>query len=166
MNWSEIKTLVAKTAPFLAAGLDSTGPLGMLAGGLLSAAIGKPAEPDAITAALCADPDALERIKLAEIHNSGALQQAMIANATAQVSLNQTMAGRSPWLIGWRALVGYDCALALTWAWIVQPILDYVIKINGGTPPAIELDTKTMLAVLSALLGLATWHGYEKWAGS
>lgn len=166
MNWDTLKSDVMKFAPFLAEGLGVTGPLGALAGGILSAALGVPNHPDSITAAIAADPDAAAKIRLAEINNAAALQQAMIQNANEQVMLNNTMASKATWLIGWRALVGYDCAIALTWSWIVQPIADYFIKLYGGSVPPFELDTKTLLAVLSALLGLATWHGYEKWQQS
>lgn len=162
MSWASIKKDIALAAPFLADGLDAAGPWGVLAGSLISAAVGVPAEPDAIASRLAADPDGFDKIRLAEVNNRGAIQAALIANANAQAATNTAMAVH-PWLIGWRALVGYDCALALTWQWIALPILQFFLALAGIHVAMPAFDFSQLVVILSGLLGLAGWHLSDAW---
>ncbi|MGA9853408.1 MAG: 3TM-type holin [Gammaproteobacteria bacterium] len=160
--WSDVKKILTPAAPLLSAALSMTGPAGMVAGGILSAVTGK-SDPQSIALAL-QDPQTLAQIKLAEIRSADQLNQAIAANATAQANTNTAMA-YSPFLIGWRAWVGYDCALALTWQWVILPIIQFVCGLFHVNAPVVEFDTAAMITLLSAMLGVATWHVADKAIG-
>lgn len=157
MTWDDLKSDVTKIAPFLAAGLGVTGPLGALAGAVLSAALGTTSEPAAIHAALAADPAALERVRLAEINNAGAIRLAMIQNANLQAATNTAMAAH-PWLIGWRAILGYACACAVAWQLFALPIVVFFLGIAHLQVVTPEFNFKVLLSLLGTLLGAASWH--------
>lgn len=157
MSWETVKADIERAAPFLAPLLGATGPIGALAGAVLSAALGTSSEPDAIHAALAADPAALERVRLAEINNAGAIRLAMIQNANAQAATNTAMATH-PWLIGWRAILGYACALAVAWQLFALPIVVFFLGLAHLPAATPEFNFKVLLSLLGTLLGAATWH--------
>ena len=157
MSWDAIKADLAHVAPFLSPLLGATGPVGALAGAVLSAALGTSAEPDAIHAALAADPAALERVRLAEINNAGAIRLAMIQNANLQAETNTAMAAH-PWLIGWRAILGYACALAVAWQLFALPIVVFFLGVAHLPVETPAFNFKVLLSLLGTLLGAASWH--------
>lgn len=158
MNWTTVKDDLRSFAPFLAQALDFTGPVGALAGGVISAALGTPNNPESVHAELASNPQALAKVRLAEINNAGALQQALIENATAQKQVDARLA-ENPWLIAWESLIGYDCALALTWQWFLLPVIDYALGLfHVALPDVPQFDTETLITILGALLGTAAFH--------
>ena len=66
MNWSDIAGIVGKSAPLLGAALG--GPAGAALGGLVAAALGTDNTPDAVNAAVLADP--VNALKLIELQNA------------------------------------------------------------------------------------------------
>ena len=161
MNFTDLKNDLKDVAPYLAAALSATGPAGMVAGGILQAVVGQ-SSPDAIHAELMGNPQALERVRLAEINSHEAITQALIQNATAQAATNTATASH-PWLIGWRSIVGYDCALALTWQWLLLPVTVFFLGLAHISIQTPAFDNADLLKILGALLGLASWHGLETW---
>lgn len=157
MNWEAIKNDLGRAAPFIAGLLGVTGPAGAVAGAILSATLGTPSDPDAVHAALAADPQALEKVRLAEINNAGAIRLAMIQNANEQAATNTAMASH-PWLIGWRAILGYACALAVAWQLFLLPIVIFFLGLAHLPVAAPEFNFKVLLSLLGTLLGAATWH--------
>lgn len=77
MDWKSIGQAVGKAAPILGTALG--GPLGGVAGALVASALGTSNDPDSVSAALSADPDALEKLKEAEMANKVQMQQLVIA---------------------------------------------------------------------------------------
>lgn len=76
MNWSDLKEAVGKAAPVLGTALG--GPLGGIAGALVASALGTSNDPDSVSAALSADPDALVKLKEAELANKVQMQQLVV----------------------------------------------------------------------------------------
>lgn len=165
VTWADLKEDLKRIAPYLGAALDCEGPVGMLVGGLLQTATGG-ATPDAVRSILAArDPDVLARVRLAEIQNQGAIQQALIANANLQAAANVAAAAH-PWLIGWRALVGYACAAAVTWQLFVLPIIQYALGLAHVSAPVPVFPFSTLMSLLLTLLGAASWHVADRLTGS
>ena len=69
MDWKDIAGMVGKAAPML--GTVLTGPLGtaVAVGGMIASAIGTDPTPDAVAAAIAADPAALARIRELELQH-------------------------------------------------------------------------------------------------
>ncbi len=66
MDWSTVKEVVSKFAPIIGSAL---GPVGGIAGGIISAALGTDNEPEKILDAIKPDPEAIVKIKTAELEH-------------------------------------------------------------------------------------------------
>ncbi|WP_429497237.1 hypothetical protein ACQUFY_06740 [Robbsia andropogonis] len=73
MKWSDIAGVVGKAAPVVGTLLG--GPAGAAVGSLISAALGTSNDPDAVSSALLANPDALVKLKELEENSKVQLQQ-------------------------------------------------------------------------------------------
>lgn len=76
MDWSKISSVVGTAAPILGTLLG--GPAGAAAGSLVAAALGTSNDPEAVSAALVADPSALAKIRELEINSKVQLQQLVV----------------------------------------------------------------------------------------
>lgn len=164
MTWADLKADLLHVAPFLGAALDCTGPAGMLIGGLIQAATGGSTPEEAKTLLAARDPQVLERIRLAEIQNHGAIQRALIENANLQASTNVASA-EHPWLIGWRSLVGYACAAAVAWQLFLLPLVEFFLGLAKITAPVPAFPFSTLMSLLLTLLGAASWHVADRLTG-
>jgi hypothetical protein len=63
---------------------------------------------------------------------------------------------------GWRPTIGWVCALALTWAFLVQPVAVWVVTTFrlGVAMPAVVTDH--LLELVLAMLGIAGLRTFEK----
>ena len=79
----------------------------------------------------------------------------------AQVELNKVGAAhRSIFVAGWRPAVGWVCAIGLGFAFLVNPILQWI---TDGPGPSLPLDI--MLELVIGMLGLAGLRTVEKITG-
>ena len=72
---------------------------------------------------------------------------------------------RSIFVAGWRPAIGWCGALALFFAFILSPLIDWYAKFSGMdiVPPAIE--TGPLLAIVTSMLGVAGMRSFEKAKG-
>lgn len=84
MNWQDIAKVIGAAAPL--AGTLIGGPAGAAIGGLLASVLGTEATPDAIHAAIAADPEAALKLATFESDNKVKLQQMAFAHADNLVS--------------------------------------------------------------------------------
>ena len=79
-----------------------------------------------------------------------------------QVEINKVEAGhKTLFVAGWRPAVGWICALALAWGWIVAPILQFFYP--DYKMPAIEVGEA--ISLIMAMLGMGALRTYEKRSG-
>jgi len=79
----------------------------------------------------------------------------------AQVELNKVgAASRSVFVAGWRPAVGYVCAIGLSFAFIVNPLIQWL---TGEPGP--ELPVDVMMELVIGMLGLAGLRTVEKLTG-
>lgn len=80
-----------------------------------------------------------------------------------QTEINRIESGhRSIFIAGWRPLIGYICACALAWGWIIRPILVVafsVLKIEVEMP---DIATNEAISLVMAMLGMSGLRTYEK----
>lgn len=111
-------------------------------------------------------PDADEKARIAhELATMGerhAQEQLM-----AQLEINKAEASSaSIFKGGWRPAVGWVCASAFAYHFVLQPILLFVVALTGTELPVLpEFDMGTLLPVLGGMLGIGTLRTYEKKAG-
>lgn len=73
MNWSDVGNIIGRAAPVVGTLLG--GPAGAAVGALVSSALGVQNDPDAVNAAIAANPDALVRIQELQTNAKVQLQQ-------------------------------------------------------------------------------------------
>lgn len=95
-------------------------------------------------------------------------QQAMENDVLkGQLEVNAAEAANSnrSWLT-WRELVGYACAAAFIWSYVVQPFLVFIIVVAGHPLPQLpELDMAQLMMVLGTMLGVGGLKTFEKVKG-
>jgi hypothetical protein len=111
-------------------------------------------------------PDINLRRKL-EADAEQALLAAMTGVVMAQVEVNKIEAQhKSIFVAGWRPAVGWVCAIALAYNFILRPIAMYGAFLAGvDLTDAPELNITELMAILAGMLGLATNRTYEKTKG-
>tara|TARA_R110002012_G_scaffold331_1_gene1239 strand:+ start:189 stop:584 length:396 start_codon:yes stop_codon:yes gene_type:complete len=87
--------------------------------------------------------------------------------ALAQIDLNKAEASSgSLFKGGWRPAVGWVCAIAFAYHFIMQPFLVFVLAIFGAEIPNLpSFDMGTLLPVLGGMLGIGGLRSYEKTKG-
>ena len=86
--------------------------------------------------------------------------------AEKQLDVNAKEAShRSVFVAGWRPAIGWCGALALFFAFILSPCIEWYAKFSGVdiVPPAIE--TGPLLAIVTSMLGVAGMRSFEKAKG-
>ena len=68
----------------------------------------------------------------------------------------------SLFVAGWRPMIGWICALALTWAFLVQPVALWVVTIFGLGVAVPAIATDHLLEMVLAMLGIAGLRTFEK----
>ena len=108
-------------------------------------------------------PDADEKARIAhELATMGEkhAQEALLA----QLEINKAEAASgSVFKGGWRPAVGWVCASAFAYHFVLQPILLFVVALTGTELPTLpEFDMSTLLPVLGGMLGIGGLRTYEK----
>lgn len=169
--WKKVGTAVADFAPLL--GTAVGGPLGGGIGTLLADAFGTEDEPEAVLAAIKADPNAAVKLQKIQSDEKVRLQE-VVANERVMTiqAVNETMrteAKSEHWMQwAWRPLWGIISAVAF---FVICCFVCYLAyqAISGKDPAAIGMipqlvGSMTMLfGVPGAILGVASWHrGQQK----
>ena len=92
-----------------------------------------------------------------------------------QIDINKVEAQhKSIFVAGWRPAIGWICAIALAYSFLLQPLVTFLIEVSlqlgsaPGTKEAIQLsalDTGPLLRLVLAMLGLGGFRSFEKWKG-
>ena len=80
MNWSDIGRVIGNAAPTLGALLG--GPAGGAVGALIASALGTTTDPDAVSAALANDPEAMVKVQELQLNAKVQLQQLAVTAET------------------------------------------------------------------------------------
>ncbi len=107
------------------------------------------------------------KIRLAELVQRGELAflDADVKVALGQMEINKEEAkSGSLFVAGWRPAVGWICAVALSYQFVVRPLLAwYSLIATIPVPP--ELDIVTLMTLLFGMLGMGGMRMYEKGKG-
>lgn len=112
---------------------------------------------------LIPDRAAAERAKA---DMEAALIKASNDAALAQVEVNKIEAGHgSVFVAGWRPAIGWVCAAALAWAFIVGPVLSWSLAVLGVRETLPAIGTDNLFELVLAMLGLGGLRTFEKMRG-
>ena len=108
-------------------------------------------------------PDADEKARIAhELATMGEKHAQELALAQIEVNKAEAASG-SVFKGGWRPAVGWVCASAFAYHFVLQPILLFVVALTGTQLPTLpEFDMSTLLPVLGGMLGIGGLRTYEK----
>jgi hypothetical protein len=107
----------------------------------------------------------------AQIKIQAELQQQLIQieadAAKSQAEINNTEAANSNIFVsGWRPCVGWVCATAFAWQFVIQPFFSFAYTLYTKQPaPVVALDHDALNTVLFGLLGLGGFRSWEKVKG-
>jgi hypothetical protein len=118
------------------------------------------------------DPNEAAKAKLAlfEMQQKGELAQltAEVDIAQAQSEINKIEAAdASPFKSNWRPAIGWICAVALLYQFLIRPFLIMALVIAGLTMDysLLDLDVATLMTLLFGILGLGWYRTAEKIKG-
>jgi hypothetical protein len=88
--------------------------------------------------------------------------------AKAQTDINSVEAQSSNIFVsGWRPCVGWVCAVAFAWQFVIQPFFSFAYTLYTKQPaPVVALDHDALNTVLFGLLGLGGFRTWEKIKGA
>src|SRR5581483_2664105 len=116
------------------------------------------------------DPEkkAAAQLELLKLQQSGEL--AKMASETdlakAQLAINQAEAQNpSLFVSGWRPAIGWVCGLALTYQFVLRPVVASVAAAAGHPVPNLPGLDDTLWQLLFGMLGLGTLRTAEKIRG-
>ena len=87
--------------------------------------------------------------------------------AMGQMEINKEEAkSRNIFIAGWRPFVGWTCAVALAYHFVLNPIILFIASWTGTVIPELPaFDMDSLMTVLLGMLGLGGLRTYEKKAG-
>lgn len=95
-----------------------------------------------------------------------AVLQALQSVDLAQLELNKAEAAhRSLFVAGWRPAIGWTCAFAVAYQFVLNPLLTWAFALFGwNVPPLPEFDT-FLWELMFGMIGIAGLRSYEKVKG-
>ena len=111
-------------------------------------------------------PDADEKARIAHELATMSEKHAQ-ALALSQIEVNKAEAASgSLFKGGWRPAVGWVCAIAFAYHFIIKDLIVFGCAVAGVDMPELpEFDMGTLLTVLGGMLGIGGLRSYEKTKG-
>jgi hypothetical protein len=101
------------------------------------------------------------KLKLLELQQNGEL-----AIMTAQTDINKTEAASSSVFVsGWRPAIGWVCALALAYQYLVRPLGGTIASFLGMTIPPLPGLDDNLWQLMMGMLGMGGLRTFEKVQG-
>lgn len=86
--------------------------------------------------------------------------------ALAQIEVNKIeQASPSLFKSGYRPAIGWVCAGAFAYHYVIQPLLVFILTANGISLDLPQFDMTTLLTVLGGILGLGSMRTFERIKG-
>jgi hypothetical protein len=102
----------------------------------------------------------------AKLEMEARLLEAATAQAAQQTEINKIEAGhQSIFVSGWRPYIGWVCGMAIAWAFLVAPMLSWLLPVMGVVAVVPPLQTEFLLELVFAMLGLGGLRTFEKLKG-
>ena len=111
---------------------------------------------EALTGKKILDPNELAQLdfKLSQLEH--------LANQ-GQIEVNKVEAAHeSLFVAGWRPFIGWVCGIAIAYAFVLQPLIEWGIVLAGLEVETPKINVDTLYQLVLAMLGMATLRTYEK----
>jgi hypothetical protein len=98
-----------------------------------------------------------------KIKLSHELEKEIISLNKAQLEVNKVEAKHNNIFVsGWRPFIGWCCGLSLAYHFILEPIIQYILIVNGVQFDTPEFDFSQLSTIVMAMLGMSGLRTYEK----
>lgn len=112
---------------------------------------------------LIPDKNARQR---AELEMQAALMKYAAEQGAQQAEINKAEAQHaSVFVAGWRPMLGWTCASAFAFIYVVAPIVTWIAALNGAAVSMPNFDTEALMSLTLGMLGLGAMRSFEKWRG-
>ncbi len=108
------------------------------------------------------------KLKALEMAQRGELASldADVKLALGQLQVNQAEASTDAFRGGWRPACGWVCAFGLAYTFLLRPLLPWFAALFGAqVPPLPDIDTDTLIVLLTGMLGLGGLRTFERVKG-
>lgn len=114
-----------------------------------------------------AKAEALAKAQEAAQEHEEKIITAFLASDQAQAAVNAKEAENpNLFIAGWRPAVGWVCASAFAWVYVLQPVITFILAAFQHPVMLPTLDFSQMSTVLMGMLGLSGMRTYEKSQGA
>ena len=101
-----------------------------------------------------------------KIKLSHELEKEIISLNKAQLEVNAVESKHNNIFVsGWRPFIGWCCGLSLTYHFILEPIIQYILIVNAIQFQTPEFDFSQLSTIVMAMLGMSGLRSYEKTKG-
>jgi len=91
------------------------------------------------------------------------LEKEIISLNKAQLEVNKVEAAHNNVFVsGWRPFIGWACGVSLAYHFIIEPIIQYILIVNGVDFTTPEFDFSQLSTIVMAMLGMSGLRTYEK----
>lgn len=110
------------------------------------------------------------KLKMLEMAQNGEMEEAerSFQLAMGQIEINKTEAtSNDPFKSRWRPAVGWVCVFGFAYQMLARPLLPWLLTVLGvdGVPELPAIDSESLIAIMSAMLGLGVYRTTEKLKG-
>jgi hypothetical protein len=109
------------------------------------------------------DKTEVEKAKLAATVQD-AMNEFGLAKGQQEINLEEAKSAKT-FVAGWRPFIGWVCGTGLAYQLIFMPIMNGLLMALFKITPFVSLDTATLSATVSGMLGLGALRTYEKYTG-
>jgi hypothetical protein len=94
------------------------------------------------------------------------LRTALMAWDAQQTKVNEVEAANTNLFVsGWRPALGWTCAFAFAFIYILGPIVAWIAMLTGSTIPLPKFDAESLISLTLGMLGLGGLRTFEKIKG-
>jgi hypothetical protein len=102
----------------------------------------------------------------AKLEMESRLLEVATTQASQQAEINKIEASHaSIFVSGWRPYIGWVCGMAIAWAFLLAPMLSWLLPLTGVVAVVPPLQTEFLLELVFAMLGLGGLRTFEKLKG-
>jgi hypothetical protein len=102
----------------------------------------------------------------AKLEMEARLLEVATTQASQQAEINKIEASHaSIFVSGWRPYIGWVCGMAIAWAFLLAPMLSWLLPLTGVVAAVPPLQTEFLLELVFAMLGLGGLRTFEKLKG-
>jgi hypothetical protein len=113
---------------------------------------------------LIPDPNAKAR---AEAEMQAELLKYAAEQSSQQSEVNKAEAANANvFVAGWRPAIGWTCALAFMFMYVVAPLATWVAAFFNHIVPIPQFDTNALMSLTTGMLGLGAMRSFDKKQGT